>query len=185
MSKAIKIFIVTHNKLRFKVRLLPTVDDVHREFTGGVNVPRRSRGQKSWHSSGRARRSSLRYGEGCNARKGFEMPFQPGLCDQKAASGRQNRRSQILSAGRRAGSHCAWPEQSNQGKTQEVISRQKAGGRKAGGIANRGYVSGKHSVTGGYAYPYSPRQRRHRAGQADAVRLAHFIDRCYPLGAPA
>lgn len=37
-----KTFTVTHRKIRIKVKLLPTVDDVHRAYTGGISVPRRS-----------------------------------------------------------------------------------------------------------------------------------------------
>lgn len=37
-----KTFAVNHGKIRIKVKLLPGVDDVHRAYTGGVSVPRRS-----------------------------------------------------------------------------------------------------------------------------------------------
>jgi len=36
-----KTFIVSHMKIRIKVKLLPTVGDVHRQYTGGTSVPRR------------------------------------------------------------------------------------------------------------------------------------------------
>lgn len=35
-------FTVRYGAIRVKVKLLPTVDDVHRSYTGGSNVPRRS-----------------------------------------------------------------------------------------------------------------------------------------------
>lgn len=38
-----KTFTVQHHNLRIKIRLLPTVADVHRAYTGGSNVPRRAR----------------------------------------------------------------------------------------------------------------------------------------------
>ncbi|MEW5905130.1 MAG: hypothetical protein AB1722_12405 [Pseudomonadota bacterium] len=34
-------FTVQHRGIRIKVKLLPTVDDVHRAYTGGSKVPRR------------------------------------------------------------------------------------------------------------------------------------------------
>lgn len=36
-------FTVQHRSLRIRVRLLPTVADVHRDYTGGSNVPRRAK----------------------------------------------------------------------------------------------------------------------------------------------
>jgi hypothetical protein len=36
-----KTFTVTHRKIRIKIKLLPTVVDVHRAYTGGTSVPRR------------------------------------------------------------------------------------------------------------------------------------------------
>jgi len=36
-----KTFTVTHRKIRIKVKLLPTVADVHRAYTGRTSVPRR------------------------------------------------------------------------------------------------------------------------------------------------
>lgn len=39
---AAKTFTVSHGSIRIKVKLLPSVDDVHRAYTGGTSVPRRS-----------------------------------------------------------------------------------------------------------------------------------------------
>lgn len=41
--KTIKVFTVKHGRIRITVKLLPTVDDVHRAYTGGSKVPRRAK----------------------------------------------------------------------------------------------------------------------------------------------